>query len=79
MFVLLTKRYSDDQQNNEVGRARGTNRKRGVQFWWGILKKRDHLEGNGGDGSAISSWMLTKQGGGGEEDWIDLDRDTDKS
>ena len=41
------------------------------------MKKRDHLEDNGRDRSAISNRMVTKQVGG--EDWIDLAQDSDKS
>ena len=39
------------------------------RVWWGILQKRDHLEDNGGDGSAISNRVLTKQVGGRRLDW----------
>jgi hypothetical protein len=39
-----------------VLRGRGAYR-----VWWGIPKKRDNLEDNAGDGSAISNRMLTKQ------------------
>jgi len=39
-------------------------------FWWGNLRKRDHLEDPGVDGRIILSWIFTKWDVGME--WIDL-------
>jgi len=45
-------------------------------FWWGNLRKRDHLEDPGLDGRIILKWKLRKLDGG--VDWIDLGQDTDR-
>jgi hypothetical protein len=43
-------------------------------FWWGNLRKRDHLEDPGIDGM-ILKWIFKKDGG---MDWIDLAQDRDR-
>jgi len=44
-------------------------------FWWGNLRKRDHLEDPGIDGM-ILKWIFKKKDGG--MDWIDLAQDRDR-
>jgi hypothetical protein len=34
---------------------------RHIQFWWGNLRKRDHLEYPGVDGRIILRWILRKR------------------
>ena len=58
------KYYSDDQNENEMGRACGTNRgeNRCIQgFGW----ERDHLEKPGVGGKIILRWIFRKLDGGG--------------
>jgi len=45
-------------------------------FWWGNVRKRDHLEDPGLDGRIILKWNLRKLDGG--IDWLDLGQDTDR-
>jgi len=45
-------------------------------FWWGNLKKRDHLGGLGIGGGIILKWIQEVECGG--MDWIDLAQDKDR-
>ena len=45
-------------------------------FWWGNLRKRDHLGDPGVDGCIILRWIFRKWDGGGM-DWIDVAQDRD--
>jgi hypothetical protein len=42
-------------------------------FWWGNLRKKDHLEGPGVNGRIILGWVFSKWERG--MDWIDLTHD----
>jgi hypothetical protein len=44
-------------------------------FWWGDLKKSDHLGDTGVDGRMILKWILKWDGG---MDWIELAQDKDR-
>jgi len=48
-----------------------------TRFWWGNLRKRDHLENLGVDGRIILRWIFRKWEVGGM-DWIDLVEDRDR-
>jgi hypothetical protein len=41
-----------------------------TEFWWGILRERDHLEDPGIDGRIILRWIFRKWDGG--MDWFAL-------
>jgi hypothetical protein len=45
-------------------------------FWWGSLRKRDHLGDRGVDGRIILRWIFRKWDVGGME-WIELVQDRD--
>ena len=45
-------------------------------FWWGDLRKGDHLEDSGLYGEIILKWIFERLVGG--IDWIDLDQDMDR-
>jgi hypothetical protein len=45
-----------------------------TEFWWGTLRKRDHLESSGVGGNIILRWILRKWDVGGM-DWIELAQD----
>ena len=73
-------RLSDQIQENEVGRAGsmyGGESKVYTGFWWGNLRKRDHLENPAVDGGKI----LNGSSGSGMEDtdWISVAQDSDRS
>ena len=44
-------------------------------FWWGNLRKKDHMGNPGLDGRLLLGWILRKWDGG--VDWIDLSQDRD--
>ena len=46
-------------------------------FWWGNLRKGDHLEDPGVDGRIILRWIIQEVGCGGT-DWINLAQDRDR-
>jgi hypothetical protein len=46
-------------------------------FWWGNLRKRDHLEDPGVDGRIILRWIFRKWDVEGV-DWIELAQDWDR-
>jgi hypothetical protein len=60
-FHYNFKFYSGDQiKKNEMGRACGTygRQERCIQgFWWGDLRKRDHLEDLGVNRRIILKWI----------------------
>jgi len=45
-------------------------------FWWGNVRKRDHLEDPGVDGRIILTWIFRKWVGG--MDWIALAQERDR-
>jgi hypothetical protein len=45
-------------------------------FWWGKLKRRDHLEDRVVDGGIILKWVFRKWGW--STAWIDLAHDRDR-
>jgi hypothetical protein len=45
-------------------------------FWWGDLRKGDHVKDSGLDGGIILKWIFERLVGG--VDWIDLDQDMDR-
>ena len=47
-----------------------------IGFWWGDLRKRDHLEVLSVDGRIILKYTFIKWEGG--MDWIDLVQDTNR-
>jgi hypothetical protein len=47
-----------------------------TEFWWGNLRKRDHLRDPGVDGKVILRWIFRNWDGGIE--WIDLAQDRDR-
>jgi hypothetical protein len=46
-------------------------------FWWGELRKRDHLEDVEVDGRIVLRWIFTRSGRYGT-DWIDLAHDRNR-
>jgi len=44
-----------------------------IEFWWGNLRERDHLEDLGTDGRIILIWIFKRWDCG--MDWIDLTQD----
>jgi hypothetical protein len=44
-------------------------------FWWGILKRRDHLEEPDVDGRKMLRWVFRKWNG--DIDWINLAQNRD--
>ena len=47
-------------------------------FWWGNLRKRDHLGDPGVDGRIILRWIFRKWDVCGDMDWIELAQDRDR-
>jgi hypothetical protein len=47
-------------------------------FWWGNMRKIDHLEDLGVDGRIILKLIFKKCNGGGGMDWIDLAQDSER-
>jgi hypothetical protein len=47
-----------------------------TEFWWGNLRERDHLEGQGVDGRIILKWIFKKWYG--SMNCIDLAKDGDR-
>jgi hypothetical protein len=46
-------------------------------FWWGTLRKRDHLDDPGVNGRIILRWICRKWNVGGMG-WIELAQDRDR-
>jgi len=49
-------------EKNEMGGAFSTYgvEERCIQFWWGNMMERDHLEAQGVDGRIILKWIFKK-------------------
>jgi hypothetical protein len=47
-----------------------------IGFWWGDLRKGNHLGHPGVDGRIILKWIFKKRNGG--MDWIELAQDMDR-
>ena len=70
----------DKFEKNEMGGACSTYGGRGetyTAFWWGNLRKRDHLGDPELDGSLKLRWIFRKWDVGGM-DWIELAQDRDR-
>jgi hypothetical protein len=69
-YIILVIKSRSMRWAGHVARMGGEVR---TGFWWGNVRKRDHLEDPGVEGMIILRWNLRKWGGG--MDWIDLAQD----
>jgi hypothetical protein len=46
-------------------------------FWWGVQKKRGHLENQGVDERIVLTWNFKKCDWGRDIDWTNLTQDRD--
>jgi hypothetical protein len=60
----------------DIGTWGGGEREAHTGFWWGDLRKGDHLRDPGVDGKIILKWIFKTLDGG--MDWIELAQDRDR-